>query len=151
MQLPPAFPPLSPLNKAAGRGGDVRRAPSHMPSPHQSLLLDVPRHQSSAATARQPNKGKRTTLRPSGRRPTANEYLSPDEGEEDQMAGLDAMTTSKLIEEDSSLADSWKTFTGKGEMQESEMHDEHRPGNGVLGLLVEYSKAHAGAKGPKMG
>ena len=69
----------------------------------------------------------------------------------DRLAGLDAMTTSRLIEQDNNLSDSWKAFGERNDMQESETPNDRRPGNGVLGLLVEYSKAHAGGKGPSMG
>jgi autophagy-related protein 9 len=92
-----------------------------------------------------------TQLRRGGKRPSAPEYLSPDEGEEDQMAGLDALTTSRLIEQDNELTTSWKEFGERADMEESEAANERRPNNGVLGLLVEYSKAHAGGKGPKLG
>ena len=155
MQLPPAYPPLeTPLRQtAAGRAGkNARDPPSHQPSPHQSLLLDVPRRNPTVANnARHPAIKRPTQLRSGAKRPHTGDYLSPDEGEEDHIAAIDAMTTSKLIVQDENLSDSWKTFSGKADMQESEAHDEHRPGNGVLGLLVEYSKAHAGGKGPKIG
>ncbi|GAB7357107.1 hypothetical protein MBLNU459_g7912t1 [Dothideomycetes sp. NU459] len=92
-------------------------------------------------------------VRGGGKRPIAGDYLSPDEGEEDQVGGLDAMTTSKLIEQDSSLAESWKALPdrlGTDRGSDPHVHDR-RASNGVLGLLVEYSKAHAGGKGPKIG
>lgn len=153
MQLPPAFPPLeTPLRQTiAGKvSRNAREPPSHLPSPHQSLLLDVPRSRSTAPGGRQSGGKRPSQLRSGGKRPSAAEYMSPDEGEEDQIAGLDAMTTSRLIEQDNNLSDSWKTFSGKADMQESDTPDERRPSNGVLGLLVEYSRAHAGGKGPKI-
>lgn len=163
MQLPPAYPPLeAPMRQTTGARvhRNSRDPPSHQPSPHQSLLLDVPRHRSSArkptastATHRMSNLrsgGKRASVAAGG----ATEYLSPDEGEENRLAaGLDAMTTSRLIEQDNNLSDSWKAFGERVDMQDSETapNDNRRPANGVLGLLVEYSKAHAGGKGPGIG
>lgn len=160
MHLPPSFPPLSPLRQAAGQKphGDTRGksgptsrlrpagATVRIPSPHQSLLLDLPREKHNASSTSRRPKQQTTTLR--GKRPATHDYLSPDEGEEDQAARLDAMTTSKLIEQDSSLADSWKVSPGRpGRDRGPESQaQERRASNGVLGLLVEYSKAHAGAK-----
>ncbi|KAG9672280.1 APG9-domain-containing protein, partial [Aureobasidium melanogenum] len=153
IQLPPAFPPLETTTRqtAAGKSRSAREPPSHQPSPHQSLLLDVPRQKSAPATTKRPGGQRLTQLRGGGKRPSAPEYLSPDEGEEDHMAGLDALTTSRLIEEDEDLSPSWKTFNERTNIEESEAGNERRPNNGVLGLLVEYSKAHSGSKGPKLG
>ncbi|KAG9652239.1 APG9-domain-containing protein, partial [Aureobasidium melanogenum] len=153
IQLPPAFPPLETATRqtAAGKSRNAREPPSHQPSPHQSLLLDVPRQKSAPATTKRPGGQRLTQLRGGGKRPSAPEYLSPDEGEEDHMAGLDALTTSRLIEEDEDLSPSWKTFNERADVEESEAGNERRPNNGVLGLLVEYSKAHSGSKGPKLG
>ncbi|KAG9641871.1 APG9-domain-containing protein, partial [Aureobasidium melanogenum] len=153
IQLPPAFPPLETATRqtAAGKSRSAREPPSHQPSPHQSLLLDVPRQKSAPATTKRPGGQRLTQLRGGGKRPSAPEYLNPDEGEEDHMAGLDALTTSRLIEEDDDLSPSWKTFNERTDMEESEAGNERRPNNGVLGLLVEYSKAHSGSKGPKLG
>ncbi|KAH0012548.1 APG9-domain-containing protein, partial [Aureobasidium melanogenum] len=153
IQLPPAFPPLETATRptAAGKSRNAREPPSHQPSPHQSLLLDVPRQKSAPSTTKRPGGQRLTQLRGGGKRPSAPEYLSPDEGEEDHMAGLDALTTSRLIEEDDDLSPSWKTFNERTDMEESEVGNERRPNNGVLGLLVEYSKAHSGSKGPKLG
>lgn len=147
IQLPPAFPPLE---TPTTRGKNVREPPSHQPSPHQSLLLDVSRQKAGPAPNRRSGGQRLAQLRGGGKRPAA-EYLSPDEGEEDHIAGLDAMTTSRLIEQDNSLSDSWKAFGERAGMEEVEVANERRPNNGVLGLLVEYSKAHAGGKGPKIG
>lgn len=153
IQLPPAFPPLDAPTRqtAAGKSRSVREPPSHQPSPHQSLLLDVPRQHSAPAGSRRPDGKRLTQLSKGGKGASAPAYLSPDEGEEDQMAGLDALTTSRLIEQDNELTTSWKEFGERTDMEESEVANERRPNNGVLGLLVEYSKAHAGGKGPKLG
>jgi autophagy-related protein 9 len=154
MQLPPAYPPLETRMRQTR---NTREPPSQQPSPHQSLLLDVTRHRSAASAARKSSSSsgthRLTHLRSGGKRPSvaATEYLSPDEGEENQLAGLDAMTTSRLIEQDNNLSDSWKAFGERVDLQESESANDRRPTNGVLGLLVEYSKAHAGGKGPGMG
>lgn len=171
MNLPPSFPPLSPLRQAAGhkQQSDARGrtdptsrsrpagSTARIPSPQQSLLLDLPQEKprgTNPSSASRRQKQQTTTMRGNaGTRPAANDYFSPDEGEEDQAAGLDAMTTSKLIEQDSSLADSWKASPGRSgtERGTEPQAQDRRASNGVLGLLVEYSKAHAGGKGPKIG
>ncbi|KAI4730392.1 APG9-domain-containing protein [Aureobasidium sp. EXF-10728] len=153
IQLPPAFPPLesSTQQTAAGRSKNARNPPSHQLSPHQSLLLDVPRQKSASSTTKRLGEQRLTQLRGGGKRPSAPPYQSPDEGEEDQMAGLDALTTSRLIEQDEDLTESWKAFGDRGDMEEPETVNERRPNNGVLGLLAEFSKAQAGGNGPKLG
>ncbi|THX04214.1 APG9-domain-containing protein [Aureobasidium pullulans] len=149
IQLPPAFPPLE--TPATMRGRNVREPSSHQPSPHQSLLLDVPRQKAGSAPYRKAGGQRLAQLRAGGKRHNPADYLSPNEGEEDHIAGLDAMTTSRLIEQDNNLSDSWKAFGERADMEDLEVANERRPNNGVLGLLVEYSKAHAGGKGPKIG
>ncbi|KAI5257563.1 APG9-domain-containing protein [Aureobasidium subglaciale] len=153
IQLPPAYPPLEvPVrHTTAEKRRPTREPPSHQPSPHQSLLLDVPRQKSAPATTRRSGGQRLAQLRGAGKRPSTNAYISPNEDEEDQMAHLDALTTSRLIEQDNNLSDSWKAFGDRADMEEDETATERRPSNGVLGLLVEYSKAHSGVKGPKIG
>ena len=99
--------------------------------------------------------------------------------------GVSDMTSSRLIEQDRSLADSWKRDgeiglgdddfddddvtieeggrktrkgqanrngeKGVGDDDDDDDHDERGRGNGVLGLLVEYSKAHADGRGARRG
>lgn len=162
IQMPPTFPPLSPLkerepghHKGATNtySSDVR--PVQMGSPQQSILLDVP----FASPPLPPIRGlhprdsrhprARTERLPRDQRQPQQQQQDPDE--------IHEMTTSRLIEEDSSLADSWKTFTARDDPDEAGSGDvtgarkgriggeaEKRGNNGVLGLLAEYSKAHAG-------
>jgi len=97
-------------------------------------------------------KGKGTSRRP----PTyERDILSPDEGDEDYAAQMDALTTSRLIEQDNTLDDSWKNSPqkpgGVSLVSDAQTPNEGKHDNGVFGLLVQYSKAHTGGKGPKIG
>lgn len=161
LHLPPSFPPMSPRRQAAGKKhiGEIRteQVPSsHVRalSPTRSVLLDLPQHRRPAATTASRSKKHSLSAKVAAQR---GAHLSPDEGDEDYAARMDALTTSRLIEEDNSLGDSWKAMSRKqgvsSASQESERHgqNERKQGDGVLGLLVEFSKAHAGGKGPKIG
>ena len=112
---PPTFPPASPLREAARP-----RARMRPDSPTQSVLLDLPR-----TTAR------RTQRRP---RPPRDDL---------DLARADAdVTTSKLIEADHSLAESWKfddVADEEAALPEKRNADQDA---GVMGLLMEYTRAH---------
>ena len=163
MHLPPSFPPMSPLRQAAGmshlrgnRAGNnlvhQNTATSRALSPQHSVLLDLNQAKSSVPPRRTRKVG--TSARGAAQRRNAGDALSPDEGDEDQAANLDAVAMSRLIEEDSTLGDSWTHNPGvssTSQASESQGQKEARPSNGVIGLLVEYSRAHAGGKGPRMG
>lgn len=153
MRLPPAFPPTSPLRKAAGKRHTQEVAGhARMPSPQQSILLDL--HQ-QPASKQATFRAKRPLQPPPRRSGGTGDYLSPEEGDEDEMAHLDAITTSRLIDEDNNLGDSWKNPPraehGGSVASPAQAAASERPSNGVLGLIVEYSKAHAGGNGPKIG
>lgn len=172
MPMPPSFPPVSPMGQAPSRKQQLRgNKPGHSSagtqaaaaaraaSPQRSILLDYTQHKppytsSRHAKAQQPIPGRN----PTQHRRSGGDVLSPDEGEEDRITRKDALTVSRLIEEDNTLGDSWKALphnpavSSASQGSESQPQQQDRkPSNGVLGLLVEYSKAHAGGKGPKIG
>ncbi|KAL1306617.1 hypothetical protein AAFC00_005298 [Neodothiora populina] len=184
LHLPPSFPPMSPLRQTANKRSEGKTnlaAKGRSASPQRSILLDLPHQQRHGNKGTSDPRNKRSGLSShaaAARRGnlTGAGYISPDELEEDpaRLARLDAMTTSRLIEEDNSLGDSWKVSAsspsrkhggaqggtgGVGAGVVSSSHASEGPGGnndkrtsgGVLGLLVEYSKAHAGGKGPKIG
>jgi len=171
MHLPPSFPPMSSMRNVAGKrdsgeataGKQPLRPSTYLgraPSPQRSVLLDLNQRPSNATPRRTKNqssfasrKGRGTTAR----RPPTHErdVLSPDEGDEDYAAQMDALTTSRLIEQDNTLDDSWKNSpqkpSGVSSASDAQTPNEGKPDNGVFGLLVQYSKAHTGGKGPKIG
>lgn len=163
MRLPPSFPPLSSSRQVAGNRPSRDSRPSHqpqtsvrLPSPQNSVLLDLPQQQTGTPAARR-GKKPQSSGRVPGTRRDVGDHLHPVADNDEHAARLDAMTTSKLIEDDNSLGDSWKTqprrqgTTQTFQTSDASARDERRADNGVLGLLVEYSKAHAGGKGPKIG
>lgn len=142
--LPPAFPPLSPLREAArphprrGREG----------SPRQSALLDL----HGRPSRRRPSGTTHTAAAAAASRRKPSDALSP-------RVEVD-LTTSKLIEADNSLADSWKFDRDEDEDERDESRaretgrrqadhnrsDDGKQTAGVVGLLMEYTKAHQGMK-----
>ena len=162
-QIPPNFPPLSPLREAANgkpRSGQRQRAES----PQRSMLLDLQGRPmaSSVAGRRKPAEtpGRR------GRRPNQKDEMDLPREEVD-------LTTSRLIEADHSLGDSWKFDQDEdeagsaGQRERGRTGDDGRSGKGkgkakglstdpeegrangdagVVGLLMEYTKAHQGMK-----
>lgn len=156
LRLPPAFPPMSPMRQAAGQkqGREIVSSPptrGRMPSPARSILLDINHHRQPSSTTTRRSKRNPPTARGVDQRRIKGDYLSPDEGDEDDMNRLDTLTTSRLIEEDNNLSDSWKDTPREPGASSTPKASETRPANGVLNMIVEYSKAHAGGKGPKIG
>ncbi|PNS21691.1 Autophagy-related protein 9 [Sphaceloma murrayae] len=154
MQMPPAFPPLSPLRESKMGRKEGKRIRS--PSPRASVLLDL---QGRNVRERETDRKRRGPV-PDRRGNVASPRM--EARVEERIADL---TTSKLIEADDSLAESWKfdrsegeetevgdVGRGRGKGLERRAKDEGARGNngdaGVLGMLMEYSKAHghAGAK-----
>lgn len=154
---PPAFPnPVRGTSADPGMRGTSRgpmgrqsmhRTPRHGPatgrgSPIHSVLLD-PHHQPSMAG---PRNSPRQTAQ-SRFRGTRQPIRDPDELEEEEgHAGpsvpLHDLTTSKIMEEDSHLGDSWRTQQPAQEDKE----DEEKPA-GVLGLIHQFSKAQTEGRG----
>ena len=169
---PPAFPGLSSaesgvptsrglpnksqlLHRGAPRSGTTA---GHI-SPMQSLVLD-PHHQP-------PGPGLRTSSRQAplaGSRVAPSRQTSADHGaEENQFASTEAAaaagsplqqpTTSKTIEDDSRLGDSWTAerpggLRGVDDDDSGEGADDgtDHNGTGVLGLLYQFQKAHTGGR-----
>lgn len=144
MQMPPSFPPLSPLREAAGKATAKRsvsrqhyaspRMAPRSSSPQQSMLLDVPIHS--------------PVLAPRGRHPPSTRHPRSRRAKEEDLGPtpFEEMTTSKLIEDDAGLDDSWKTFTQRfpDGQETGDARNDRRQDKGVLGLLMQYSKAQAG-------
>jgi len=164
------------------------------PSPRQSLLLDLaharrPRKQVARDPGRRGHEGRRSATTAETRRRGADVDGEGEHGDGTTPVeferGVSDMTSSRLIEQDRSLADSWKRDgeiglgdddfddddvtieeggrktrkgqanrngeKGVGDDDDDDDHDERGRGNGVLGLLVEYSKAHADGRGARRG
>lgn len=125
-------------------GKTTNRTPRHGPvnksSPMHSILLD-PHHQPSTSALRSPRQ------MPQGRYRGARQRLSePNELEETDEAGpafpMQNLTSTRIIEEDSNLGDSWRTGeAGQLDAEEEEVIDPERKGGGVLGLLYQFQKA----------
>lgn len=188
INLPPAFPPMSPMRRPnSGRAHFAEMRSGHAvgtarggrsSSPTRSILLDPQPHRPlnvpTGTSARSSSNSKKHGLHALSARTATQrggavnmaDYLSPDEGDEDEAAAARFMTTSRLIEEDTSLDDSWKNMSRKNtntDVQANSISQNYqgtgdgggggdkKQDGGVLGLLVEYSKAAAGGKGPKIG
>ena len=158
IQSPPVFPDLmSPRLAAEGANGLAQHSMSRQQSnqsnhlgmgmgmghlsPVQSVLLD-PHHQPSPlATRRSPRQLGQSRYNPQ-RQPYADQkHLRPHGLEHPAMR--DGMTTSRIIEEDSNLGDSWRA--GQLESDTEEMDGDSSgadgKGAGVLGLLYQFQKA----------
>ena len=155
---PPMFPDfMSPRSAAvAGNGlaqqlsnrqqpnGDANHGAmgGHL-SPVQSVLLD-PHHQPAAlATRRSPRGMGQSRYNPPRQRQPDQRYLRPQAIE--APTAKDGLTTSRIIEEDSNLGDSWRT--SKAAQLDSDTEDVEGEseadgkGAGVLGLLYQFQKA----------
>ena len=174
LPMPPAFPPLSPLREEASKTATATRkkaqissahpsASRRSPSPHRSILLDLQQKRQPMTTPRraglQDTQGKRSdkASRVSTQRGPA-EALQEDEDHLDQIANYADLTTSRLIEQDNTLSDSWKMASDRETYRREGPSDsgatptrEDKTGNGVLGLLVKFSKAHAEGTGTRRG
>ncbi|KAF4554656.1 putative autophagy-related protein 9 [Elsinoe fawcettii] len=157
-QMPPAFPALSPLRETAAR----KEAKSvRSPGPEGSMLLDL----QGRSVRRENRRGQQGPVPRRGPFSPRSDRRTPEREE------VRDMTTSKLIEADDSLAESWKfdrsedeetevgdVGRGRGKLPQKhggkEMEDRSDGDKGVLGLLMEYSKAHGNGgvrKGGRMG
>ncbi|TLD35067.1 APG9-domain-containing protein [Venturia nashicola] len=149
---PPSFPGLAGSRLQVGGPGQSLHitprfgplADRNIPSPMHSVLLD-PHHQPRSS----PRQGAQTRLRgPAASRQLA---LDPDEHEE-EFAGPSAQprtrrTSSKIIEEDSDLGDSWAVKADAGMANEPQSAGSEGDGVGVLGMLYQFSKAQTEGRG----
>ena len=112
-------------------------------SPVQSVLLD-PHHQPTAlATRRSPRAMGQSRYNPPRQPNFDQRYLRPQAVE--NPTTRDGLTTSRIIEEDSNLGDSWRT--SRAAQLDSDTEDiegeagADGKGAGVLGLLYQFQKA----------
>jgi len=105
-------------------------APGHT-SPMHSILLD-PHHQ-----PRLVNSPRQVAQRP---RP-GRHALEDDVAEADETPGKPVRTSSKVMEEDSQLGDSWALRAEAKEATDDEGDEGDDNGVGVLGLLYQFQKA----------
>ena len=151
--FPSAFAGMSSHNQAtemagrsnsrgpAGRQQVHRRTPRHMPttgrvSPINSILLD-PHHQPTISGTRNSPR----QIAQSKYRTSLHPLADPDELDETELPGP-AQHPSKVIEEDSSFGDSWRT-TQAAQNEDDNEEEAATEGNrgGVLGLLYQFQKA----------
>lgn len=133
----------------AGRQPTQRRTPRHMASvgrasPINSILLD-PHHQPSMSA-----------LRNSPRQTAQSKYRTPlqpvsDPDELDEAEPGPGQNPNRVIEEDSSFGDSWRTtrLAQTEDENEEEAPDDNR--GGVLGLLYQFQKAQTEGRGVGVG
>ncbi|KAI9658736.1 MAG: autophagy protein atg9 [Bathelium mastoideum] len=171
---PPAFPGLAspesgiptsrgPSNKSQLLRRDTPRHGTGVghSSPVQSLVLD-PHHQPAGSTL--PQSPQHTGSRVAPMRHASRESHSDDVKQATAEASTVAaaaigsptpqsITTSKMIEDDSHLGDSWTTERPggfRGGMDDDEDGDEAddagHGGAGVLGLLYQFQKAHTSGR-----
>lgn len=171
MNLPPAFPPLSPLRESALRRKEAGTVDARMkglrsPSPRASGLLDL-QGRAGVGQGSVRDAGRRRNGPAPDRRP--NVFSPRMEGRRGLgvRGEVGDLTTSKLIEADDSLAESWKfdrsedeetevgdVGRGRGKVAERETKEKKDKTNGdagVLGMLMEYSKAHGNSGGKRGG
>lgn len=153
-QRPPTFPPLTPLREAANGRSHQRRSQS----PRQSVLLDLQDQHSNrrraSGRAGAGMIGRKHSDDTGRRRRRASDDLVLPRAEAD-------LTTSKLIDADNSLADSWKIDQEEDETAVNSQARTHgassgrgsgREANGgnrdagIVGLLMEYTKGQQGIK-----
>lgn len=151
---PPSFPGLAASRlQVGGLAQSMHHTPRfgpladrHASSPMHSILLD-PHHQPRQS----PHQGAQTRFRGS----TASRHLAldadPDEHDE-ELLGPGARptarrTSSKIIEEDSDLGDSWAVKAEAGQTNEAQGGGSDADGVGVLGMLYQFSKAQTEGRG----
>ena len=155
---PPMFPDLmSPRSAAiAGNGLAQQGANIHQLnvdnnhdttggrlSPVQSVLLD-PHHQPMALATRRSPRGMGQSRYNPPRQPQSDQRYLRSQATETHLP-KDGLTTSRIIEEDSNLGDSWRT--SRAAQLDSDTEDAEGEsgadgkGAGVLGLLYQFQKA----------
>lgn len=132
-------------------------------SPMHSILLD-PQHRPPMSTSNRSPRGaagtsaaqSRSRYLPS-RRPLT-EYAEEQEEDEEAGAGYQApapASSSKIMEEEHSLGDSWKTtkaaIPSDGEDDEEDADEEGGKGAGVLGLISQFQRRQREGKGKGVG
>lgn len=119
-----------------------RMNPTHgRSSPMHSILLD-PHHQPSLSAMRNSTRQNPQT-RFRGSRAALNDPNELNEAPETEIP-MQRMPTSRIIEEDSNLGDSWRT-TKAAQDEEDEGDDNQAPG--VLGLLYQFQKRQTEGRG----
>jgi autophagy-related protein 9 len=169
--LPPAFPAMSSLGSptqtydfpqgnprqsmmgfAAGKGGrqsvhgaTPRFGPrDHHGSPMHSVLLDPQNQPTSMPHARGVTSSPRQTAQAGAARLRSRPQ---NHGERAEEAGKSLPTTSRILEEDSMLGDSWRTDQAAELDEEDGGVKTNADDPGVLGMLLNFQKAHAEGRG----
>ncbi|KAF2807629.1 autophagy-related protein 9 [Mytilinidion resinicola] len=144
---PPEMAARSTSRGTTGRQSTQRRTSRNIPapgraSPMNSILLD-PHHQPRNSPLQKAQAKYRNPL-------TGLE--DPDELDE---ADLPTRNSSRIMEEDSSFGDSWKTtkLAQADDEAEAEAQEEARKGGqgGVLGILAQFGGAHTQGRGAGVG
>ncbi|TKA62511.1 hypothetical protein B0A49_09228, partial [Cryomyces minteri] len=141
-------------NQPTNRGQPVRRMSRAGPSavhssPMHSILLD-PHHQPAMAGSRVSPRAVAHSRYSRSHRPLT-EYREEAEEDMPDVQTQQAVSSSRLIEEDSNLGDSWKTTRG-GDLDSDTDGDnakamDEAKGGGVLGLIYQFSKARTDNRG----
>ncbi|KAK5172388.1 hypothetical protein LTR04_006390 [Oleoguttula sp. CCFEE 6159] len=141
-------------NQPTNRGQPGRRMPRAGPSvvrssPMHSILLD-PHHQPAMAGSRVSPRAAAQSRYSRSHGPLT-EYREEAEEAMPDVQTQQAVSSSRLIEEDSNLGDSWKTTRG-GDFESDTDGDNAKAlneakGGGVLGLIYQFSKARTDNRG----